>query len=172
MLMIMKKIMRTMLFIAILVAMNACSADTAEASSDTASPTETLVANYSYNDTEIETMRLINEYRVSVGLNALERINHISYKCEEHNKYMIANNVVDHNDFVARSSNMTSVLGAKKVGENVAYNYKTPEAALRAWLDSPGHKENIVGDYTHFGLSVTTDSATGKKYYTNIFVKL
>ncbi len=170
--MIMKKIMRTMLFIAILVAMNACSADTAEASADTATPTEVLVANYTYNDTEIETMRLINEYRVSIGLNALERVNHISFKCEEHNKYMIENNVVNHNDFVARSSNITSVLGAKKVGENVAYNYKTPEAALRAWLDSPGHKENIEGDYTHFGLSVTTDPATGKKYYTNIFVKI
>ncbi|RYJ41134.1 Allergen V5/Tpx-1 family protein [Flavobacterium anhuiense] len=170
--MIMKKITRTMLFIAILVAMNACSADSAEASLDTATPTETLVTNYTYNDTEIETMRLINEYRVSIGLKALERVNHISFKCEEHNKYMIANNVVDHNDFVARSSNMTSVLGAKKVGENVAYNYKTPEAALKAWLDSPGHKENIEGDFTHFGLSVTTDPATGKKYYTNIFVKL
>ncbi|WP_165352394.1 CAP domain-containing protein [Flavobacterium anhuiense] len=168
----MKKITRTMLFIAILVAMNACSADSAEASLDTATPTETLVTNYTYNDTEIETMRLINEYRVSIGLKALERVNHISFKCEEHNKYMIANNVVDHNDFVARSSNMTSVLGAKKVGENVAYNYKTPEAALKAWLDSPGHKENIEGDFTHFGLSVTTDPATGKKYYTNIFVKL
>lgn len=168
----MKKIMRTMLFIAILVAMNACSADSAEASLETTTPTETLVANYTYNDTEIETMRLINEYRLSIGLNSLERINHISYKCEEHNKYMIQNNVVDHNDFVARSTNMTNVLGAKRVGENVAYNYKTPEAAVRAWLDSPGHKENIVGDYTHFGLSVTTDPATGKKYYTNIFVKL
>lgn len=168
----MKKIMRTMLFIAILVAMNACSADSAEAGLETTTPTETLVANYTYNDTEIETMRLLNEYRLSIGLNSLERINHISYKCEEHNKYMIQNNVVDHNDFVARSTNMTNVLGAKRVGENVAYNYKTPEAAVRAWLDSPGHKENIVGDYTHFGLSVTTDPATGKKYYTNIFVKL
>jgi len=171
MLLIMKKIMRIMLFIAILIAMNSCSAETAEGSVDN-TPVETLVANYTYNDTEIQTMKLINEYRVSIGLNALERINHISYICEEHNKYMIENNVVDHNDFTERSKNLTDVLGAKKVGENVAYNYKTPEAALRAWLDSPGHKENIEGDYTHFGLSVTTDAATGKKYYTNIFVKI
>ncbi|KQB39786.1 Allergen V5/Tpx-1 family protein [Flavobacterium aquidurense] len=85
---------------------------------------------------------------------------------------MIANNVVDHNDFTSRSNNIMSVLGAKKVGENVAYNYKTSEAAVKAWLESPGHKENIEGDYTHFGLSVTTDSKTGKKYYTNIFVKI
>ncbi|SFD17660.1 CAP domain-containing protein [Flavobacterium phragmitis] len=167
----MEKIKRTMLFIAILVAMNACSADTAEGSVDN-TPVSTLVTNYTYNDTEVQTMKLINDYRVSVGLQALERINHISFKCQEHNLYMIENNVVDHNDFTARSNNITNVLGAKKVGENVAYNYKTPEAALRAWLESPGHKENIEGDFTHFGLSVTTDAATGKKYYTNIFAKL
>lgn len=160
-----------MLFIAILIAMNSCTADTAEGSVDN-TPIETLVTNYSYNDSELLALKLINEYRVSVGLNALERVNHISSKCEEHNVYMIENNVVNHNDFVERSQNITSVLGAKKVGENVAYNYKTPEAALRAWLESPGHKANIEGDYTHFGISVTTDTVTGKKYYTNIFAKL
>lgn len=171
MLLIMEKIKRTMLFIAILVAMNACSADTAEGSVDN-TPVSTLITNYTYNDTEVQTMKLINDYRVSVGLNALERSNHISFKCQEHNLYMIENKVVDHNDFTARSNNITNVLGAKKVGENVAYNYKTPEAALRAWLESPGHKANIEGDYTHFGIAVTTDAATGKKYYTNIFAKL
>lgn len=170
MLLIMKKIKRIMLFIAIVIAMNSCTADTAEGSVDNS--TETLVTNYSYNDSELLTLQLINEYRLSVGLNALEKVNHISSKCEEHNVYMIENNVVNHNDFVERSQNITSVLGAKKVGENVAYNYKTPEAALRAWLESPGHKANIEGDYTHFGISVTTDAATGKKYYTNIFAKL
>lgn len=166
----MEKIKRIMLFIAILIAMNSCSADALGSEDNT--PVETLVVNYSYNDTELQTMKLINEHRASIGLNTLERINHVSFKCEEHNIYMIDNNVVNHNDFVGRSQNITNVLGAKKVGENVAYNYKTPEAALRAWLESSGHKENIEGDYTHFGLSVMTDTATGKKYYTNIFVKI
>jgi len=167
----MKKIKRIMLFIAIVIAMNSCTADTVEGNVDK-TPIVVLVTNYSYNDSELQTMKLINDHRQSIGLNVLERVNHISSKCEEHNLYMIDNNVVNHNDFVERSQNITSVLGAKKVGENVAYNYKTPEAALRAWLESPGHKENIEGDYTHFGISVTTDVATGKKYYTNIFAKL
>ncbi|MFB9076389.1 CAP domain-containing protein [Flavobacterium procerum] len=167
----MKKIMRAMLFIAILFAMNSCSADTVEASVNTPGP-ETLITNYNYNDTELETMRLINEYRKSIGLKALEAINHISNKCEEHNEHMIANNNgINHNGFTERSTNIQEVLGAKKVGENVAYNYKTPEAAVKAWLESPGHKANIEGDYTHFGLAVTTDSS-GKKYYTNIFAKI
>lgn len=151
--------------------MNSCSADSAEGT-DNSTTTEALITNYSYNDSEIETMKLINDYRLSIGLNALEKINHISFKCEEHNTYMIANNVVDHNDFTSRSNNIITVLGAKKVGENVAYNYRTSEAAVKAWLDSPGHKENIEGDFTHFGLSVTTDPKTGKKYYTNIFAKI
>lgn len=167
----MKKMMSAMMFVVMLITMNSCSADNAEAI-ENGTTNDPLVSNYTYNDSEIETMKLINEYRVSIGLNALEKINHISFKCEEHNKYMIANNVVNHNDFAARSNNIVTVLGAKKVGENVAYNYKTAEAVVRAWLDSPGHKENIEGDYTHFGLSVTTDPATGKKYYTNIFVKI
>nr|WP_199000741.1 CAP domain-containing protein [Flavobacterium sp. ASV13] len=167
----MKKMMRVMMFVVTIVAMNSCSADSAEGT-EKSTTTEVLVTNYTYNDSELETMKLINDYRVSIGLNALETINHISFKCEEHNKYMIENNVVDHNDFTSRSDNLIAVLGAKKVGENVAYNYKTSDAAVKAWLDSPGHKENIVGDYTHFGLAVTTDAKTGKKYYTNIFVKI
>lgn len=168
----MKKMMYAMMFVVIFITMNSCSADNAEATEENNTTTQTLITNYTYNDSEIETMKLINDYRVSIGLNKLEKINHVSFKCQEHNAYMIANNVVDHNDFTSRSNNIMSVLSAKKVGENVAYNYKTSEAAVKAWLESPGHKENIEGDYTHFGLSVTTDSKTGKKYYTNIFVKI
>lgn len=163
--------MRAMLFIAMLIAMNACSADTAEGTENSTS-TEILITNYTYNDSELETMKLINDYRLSIGLNALEPINHISAKCEEHNNYMIEKNVVDHNDFVTRSENLVNVLGAKKVAENVAYNYKTSQAALNAWLNSPGHKQNIEGNFTHFGIAVTIDATTGKKYYTNIFVRI
>jgi uncharacterized protein YkwD len=168
----MKKIMCIMTFIVIFITMNACTADTAEGIQDsTATTTETLITSYSYNDAELETMKLINDYRVSIGLNTLDKINHISYKCEEHNKDMIEDNAISHNDFVARSENIMKLLGAKKVGENVAFNYKTPEAVLKGWLESEGHKENIEGDYTHFGLAITAD-ASGRKYYTNIFVKI
>jgi phosphopantetheine adenylyltransferase len=42
-------------------------------------------------------MQLINEYRVSVGLNNLDIIPYISLKCEEHNNNMISMNIVSHN---------------------------------------------------------------------------
>lgn len=163
------KLLRVLLLVAIVYSMNSCSSDSSEAPS---SSTATMkVMDYSYDSSELDAMNLINTYRLSVGLNALQQINHISYKSEEHDHYMISNNVVNHNDFVSRSENLISVLGAKRVGENIAYNYNTPQSVVNAWLNSPTHKENIEGDYTHFGISIRKNQ-DGKKYYTNIFVKI
>lgn len=161
------KVLRTLLPLALVFTMVSCSSD----ATDETTTDARLIENYDYNTTELELADLINDYRVSVGLNALEKINHVSSKSEEHNEYMIANNVVNHDYFQQRSQNIIQVLGAVKVNENVAYNYISPEAALNAWLNSEGHKANIEGDFTHFGISVRTDPETGKKYYTNIFIK-
>lgn len=165
------KLLRVLLLVAIVFTMNSCSSDSSETSTDTSSASTQKVMTYSYNTTEIETMALINAYRVSIGLNELKEINHISYKSEEHDNYMITNNVVNHDDFVSRSENIMKVLGAKSVGENIAYNYNSPQAAVDAWLKSPAHKANIEGNFTHFGLAIRV-SADGKKYYTNIFAKI
>jgi uncharacterized protein YkwD len=158
--------------VAVVCTITSCSSDESESTNPSVGSTVQKVTSYTYNSSELEAMDLINAYRVSIGLNALEKINHISYKSEEHDNYMIANNVVNHNDFVARSENIIKVLGAKTVSENIAYNYGTSKAALEAWLKSPGHKENIEGDFTHFGIAIKENPANGKKYYTNIFAKI
>ena len=158
---------RALLPLAIVFTMVSCSSDSSE---DVAADNKVIVT-YDYNDTETKLVTLINDYRVSQGLNALQVVNHISYKSQEHNEYMIDNNVVNHDYFEQRSNNIIHVLGAERVGENIAYNYVTPESAMQAWLNSPGHKANILGDYTHFGISVTVSPETGRKYYTNMFMK-
>ncbi len=163
-------LLRTLLLIAVLFTLNSCSSDASEAV--TVEAKSQVVVNYTYSTSELETMKLINDYRKSVGLNALEKINYISGESEGHNNYMITNNVVNHDGFVNRSENIIKNLGAKTVGENIAYNYSSPEAAVKAWLNSPGHKENIVGNYTHFGISIRESTTTGNKYYTNIFAKI
>ncbi|UPT70531.1 MAG: CAP domain-containing protein [Flavobacterium sp. JAD_PAG50586_2] len=160
------KMFRALLPLAIVFTMVSCSSDQSE---DTSS--QKVVTTYNYNDTELKLVTLINDYRASQGLNTLEVINHISYKSEEHNIYMIDNKVVNHDYFQQRSNNLVQVLGAARVGENIAYNYQSAESAMSAWLNSPAHKENIEGDYTHLGISVTIDQSTGKKYYTNMFMK-
>lgn len=163
------KLLRLSFLVVIFSFMYSCSAEDSNGS-DSKSPS--IVLNYEYSPVELETMALINDYRVSIGLKTLEKINHVSYKSEEHDNYMIANNVVNHDDFVARSENIMKVLGAKKVSENIAYNYNSAKGAFEAWLKSEGHKQNIEGDFTHFGISIRENPANGKKYYTNIFVKI
>jgi len=161
------KMFRALLPLAIVFTMVSCSSDATE---DTSTDNK-VVTNYNYNDVELKLVTLINNHRASMGLNELQVINHISYKSEEHNIYMIEKNVVNHDYFQQRSNNLVQVLGAETVAENIAYNYQTAESAMAAWLNSPAHRANIEGDYTHLGISVTVDQATGKKYYTNMFMK-
>jgi uncharacterized protein YkwD len=163
------KFLRLTFFVFILSFMSSCSP---EDSNSTPESQLSISSNYEYSTLELETMNLINNYRVSIGLNALEKINHVSLKSEEHDHYMIANNVVNHDNFVSRSENIMKVLGAKNVSENIAYNYNSAKGAFDAWLNSEGHKENIEGNFTHFGISVRENPVNGKKYYTNIFVKI
>jgi uncharacterized protein YkwD len=165
------KLLRVLLLVAIVFTLNSCSSNSSEDTTTSTSASAQKVTSYEYNTTELETMSLINKYRASIGLGELQSINYISFKSEEHDNYMIANNVVNHDDFVTRSENIMKVLGAKSVGENIAYNYNSPQAAVDAWLKSPAHKANIEGNYTHFGLAIRI-SADGKKYYTNIFAKI
>nr|WP_315157543.1 CAP domain-containing protein [uncultured Flavobacterium sp.] len=148
-----------------------CSTEDVPAT-ETVSDTPKIVLDYDYTPIELETMTLINNYRVSIGLKPLEKINHVSFKSEEHDEYMIAKNDVSHDNFEARLANIIKVLGAKKVSENVAYNYNSAQGVFDAWLKSESHKENIEGDFTHFGLSIRESPTTGKKYFTNIFVKI
>jgi uncharacterized protein YkwD len=45
------------------------------------------------------------------------------------------------------------------MGENVIYNYKSPEAQMKAWMNSPGHRANILNArYTQIGVGVVMSS--------------
>ncbi|MFP5488841.1 MAG: CAP domain-containing protein [Acidimicrobiia bacterium] len=51
-------------------------------------------------------------------------------------------------------------------GENVAVGQRTPDAVVRAWMDSAGHRANILQDmFTTIGVGVATD-ADGTRYWT------
>lgn len=37
-------------------------------------------------------------------------------------------------------------------GENIAYGQRSVSEVMTDWMNSPGHKANILGDYTHLGV--------------------
>ena len=165
------KLLRVLLLVATVHTLSSCTPESINTVSDTTISSEKKVYNYTYSTAEIETMALINNYRVSIGLNELKQVNYVSLQSEEHNNYMIANNTVNHDGFVTRSENIMKELGAKLVGENVAYNFTTSQAVFNAWILSPQHKKNIEGKYSDFGISIR-ENEKGQKYYTNIFAQI
>ena len=57
----------------------------------------------------------------------------------------------------------------KSFGENIARTYKTPEEVVVAWMDSEGHRLNILKDnYTKLGVGVTKDK-NGNLYWVHMF---
>lgn len=121
-------------------------------------------------DIEVEILNLINDHRLSLGLNALNDMNIVKSVAYSHTDYMVDNDVVSHDNFYTRSNYLKSNIGAKKVSENVAYGYGTAQGVVNAWIKSESHKANLEGDYTNFDISAEKNK-DGRWYYTNIFIK-
>ena len=55
------------------------------------------------------------------------------------------------------------------IGENIAAGYGTPEAVVRGWMNSPGHRSNILGtSYKRIGVGATA-RRDGTPIWTQMF---
>lgn len=55
-------------------------------------------------------------------------------------------------------------------GENIAMGQKTPAEVVNAWMNSAGHRANILNDqFTSIGVGYTTD-ANGTAYWSQLFI--
>lgn len=54
-------------------------------------------------------------------------------------------------------------------GENIAYGQRTPEEVMKGWMNSPGHRANIMNkNYTKIGVGYYQNS-NGVNYWTQLF---
>ena len=54
-------------------------------------------------------------------------------------------------------------------GENIAWGQKTPEEVMNAWMNSAGHRANILNkNFTHIGVGNLQNSA-GTQYWVQLF---
>ncbi|MEP1488101.1 MAG: CAP domain-containing protein [Algibacter sp.] len=144
-----------------------CSTDSID---DKADAIELSLTTLEAKSIEVEILELINNHRLSMGLNPLSDMPVVKSVAYSHTDYMVDNNQVSHDNFFTRSDYLKENAGAKKVSENVAYGYTSAESVVKAWIKSEGHKANIEGDYSNFDISAEK-SEEGKWYYTNIFIK-
>ncbi len=123
-----------------------------------------------YTQMESDVLNAVNDYRQSLGLTTLAKVDEVTFQADDHTVYMSSNEVVNHDNFNIRYSNLVTEAGAKAVAENVAYGYSSADAVVKAWIASEGHHKNMIGDYTHFGISIDKDK-NGRNYFTNIFMR-
>ncbi len=57
----------------------------------------------------------------------------------------------------------------RAAGENIAQGQRTPQQVVQAWMDSPGHRQNIMNaSYTHIGVGFVQNGY----YWTQQFIQL
>jgi uncharacterized protein YkwD len=57
-----------------------------------------------------------------------------------------------------------------RFGENVAAGQNTVKDVMKAWMESAGHRENILADFAEMG-GATADDSTGRRYWCVVFAE-
>lgn len=132
--------------------------------------TNQTTQNSSMNADEKEVFDLINKQRTNNGLQALKVDNETQRVARIKAEDMVANNYFSHNSPTYGSP--FDMLKSFKVsyrtaGENIAAN-SSNSGAVNAWMNSSGHKANILnGNFSYTGIGVVSSSKYGK-----IFVQM
>lgn len=150
------KMLRLFSFAAIVILLSACSDESGEEAS--------------YNETELEILQLINQYRIIHNLEELSMDESMYLHAVVHTKYMIDQESISHANFESRANALSEEIGASAFAENVAAGQRNAQAVVDAWLNSSGHKENIEGDYNLTGIAAIRNNE-GVMYYTQIFAR-
>ncbi|SEI96444.1 CAP domain-containing protein [Demequina mangrovi] len=101
-----------------------------------------------------------NSYRASAGLSKLKLHPVVKDVAFDWSGTMRSKRSLSHNPRI--SIEMPD--GSRASGENVGYAcgygslQKNTNAVMRAWLNSSGHRKNILGDYTDIGIGIAYDS--------------
>lgn len=115
---------------------------------------------------------LTNQERTSRGLNALLNDPEAELAAKVHCEDMAARNFFDH--FTPEGWSpldrlvMTGGGGFTASGENVAFGQPDPATVVTAWMNSPGHRANILfPDFTHLGVGV----AEATPHWAQVFLR-
>ncbi len=119
---------------------------------------------------ETEVIRLVNVERGKQGLKPLLEDWELSrvarYKSEDmqKNKYFAHNSPVYGSPFQMMKS---FGIRYRSAGENIAMGQATPAAVVNAWMNSAGHRANILStSFTHIGVGYVANG----RYWTQMFI--
>ena len=119
---------------------------------------------------EQEVIRLVNDIRAENGLKALTHNWELSRVARYKSQDMKDNNYFSHTSPVYGTPfQMIRNFGIsfRSAGENIAMGYSTPQAVVNGWMNSSGHRANILNaNYTQIGVGYVS----GGNYWTQMFI--
>lgn len=123
---------------------------------------------------ETEVVRLVNIERASNGLTPLKENWELSRVARFKSNDMITKNYFSHTSPTYGSPfKMMTSFGLKYsyAGENIAMGQRTPKEVVQAWMNSPGHRSNILNkNFTEIGVGVSKDT-NGTPYWAQMFIR-
>lgn len=126
---------------------------------------ESTVSSY-----ESEVIRLVNEIRQQNGLRLLAANWELSRVARYKSQDMRDNGYFSHNSpTYGTPFQMLSAFGLsyRTAGENIAKGYASPQAVVNGWMNSSGHRANILNaSYTQIGVGYVS----GGNYWTQLFI--
>ena len=123
-----------------------------------------------YGAFELRVFELTNVERVKEGLPRLKWDNGLAAVARAHSEDMAQNGYFAHTSPDGSSTLISRLAKAgikySSAAENICGGRSTPEATVKAWMDSPGHKANILdGALTHLGVGVAYLQSSPLRYY-------
>lgn len=106
---------------------------------------------------ELQIKDLANTERYKSNLNTLLYSEQATISSRKHSEDMMLNNYFDHTNKENKSpfDRMKSEgIKYKNAGENIAAGQNSAIYAHHAWMNSLGHRKNILGDYKYIGVGV------------------
>lgn len=124
----------------------------------------------SMHEYEKEVIRLVNEIRVKNGLRELELDEELSRVARIKSQDMKDNKYFSHTSPTYGSPfDMLKKFGIsyRSAGENIARGQATPQMVVNGWMNSEGHRANILNaSYTAIGVGYVAEG----NYWTQMFI--
>ena len=122
---------------------------------------------------ELQVIDLVNSVRYQRNLNDLKYSEKATISSRKHSQDMMRKRYFDHTDKENKSPfdrMKAEGIVYMSAGENIAAGQTSAIYAHEAWMNSEGHRKNILGDYNNIGVGVAF-GGNYKIYYTQNFYR-
>ncbi|MFV0137696.1 CAP domain-containing protein [Streptomyces sp. HMX87] len=122
--------------------------------------------------TAAEVVDLTNRERAGAGLPPLAADPRLTAAAQAHSADMVARDFYSHTSpdgSAPRDRAAAAGATRRTIGENIACGQRSPADVVEGWMNSPGHRANILGrDFTHIGVGLAGGGRAGT-YWTQVF---